>query len=305
VAPGQQGEAWTYQDIYDFGDEIAPNTPLLMDNSGALYGIGGVNSNNYNAVVQFVPTKSGPWTQNVLYQFSGGADGAGPSAIVMDSSGMIYGIAASGGTYGAGDVFQLAPGQGGTWAFSVLYSFTGSPDSYPFALAQDASGNLYGLAANSSSSSSSSEVFQLALQNGAWTNNVLYVFSWNQFCGYPPATLTAAPNGTVYGTTGWDWDFYGGSLFEVAPPAGQGPWTFNVQWDFNKQGPEWIPNGVVVAPSGLLYGTIEGDYSDGDVFQFTPGKSKNQGKGKRYCFDEFDKSFVRKILAGPERRLLP
>jgi hypothetical protein len=264
--PNHQNASWTYKDLYDFPNGVGPSTPLLIDASGALYGVGAYSSESYNAVLQFVPTQSGPWIENVVYQFTGGSDGAAPVAIVMDSSGNIYGIAISGGINNNGTVFEIQPSPGGTWTFSVLYSFTGSPDRYPHALARDSSGNLYGLAANNSSGWS--EIFELSPKNGTWTESILYLFRTKQFSGYPPDTLAAAPDGTLYGTVSGDPDFYGGALFAVAPPAGQGGWTLGVVHNFNT-GAFSQPNGVAIAPNGDVYGTSAD--ANGDVYEFTPG----------------------------------
>ena len=56
--------------------------------------------------------------------------------------------------------------------------------------------------------------------------------------------------------------------------------------DFNTHGPFWEPNGVVVAPNGDLYGTLEGDYGYGDVYEFNAGsQTHGSGKPQGQCFD--------------------
>lgn len=223
-------------------------------------------------VLQFVPTQNGPWTQNVLYQFTGGADGAFPAAIAIDSTtSTIYGTASEGGiaspncTYGCGTVFKLAPAPGGTWSYSVLYSFTGVHDQSPYAsLVRDASGNLYGLARRGQYGS---EVFKLTPhKNGTWTESALHSFSGKNtptdYCGYPPSYLTLGTNDALYGAIFGDIDLYYGALFQLAP-GGKGPWPYTTIWDFNESGPDLNPNGVVQGPDGALYGTTNGGDSDG------------------------------------------
>ncbi len=56
----------------------------------------------------------GPWTETVLYSFTGGSDGASPEAnLAFGAGGGLYGVAATGGsapTYqGNGTVFELTP----------------------------------------------------------------------------------------------------------------------------------------------------------------------------------------------------
>ena len=73
---------WKYKNVYDIEDGVDPSTPLLMDSAGAFYGVtshGGLQNcggGQYfcGEVLQYVPTVKGLWTQNVLYQFTGGAD---------------------------------------------------------------------------------------------------------------------------------------------------------------------------------------------------------------------------------------
>ncbi|MGA2978056.1 MAG: choice-of-anchor tandem repeat GloVer-containing protein [Terriglobales bacterium] len=280
---------WKYNDLYDFTNSIYPSTPLVIDSAGALYGVstnGGLQNCGGGAyfcgvVLQFVPAQNGPWTENVLYQFTGGGDGAFPASIVLDSTtGTIYGIASGGGimspsctySYGCGTVFKLAPTPGGTWKYTVLYSFTGVHDSSPYAgLVRDSSGNLYGLAIRGQYGT---EVFELTpRKNGAWTEKLLHGFSGHdiptEYCGYAPSYLTLGANGVLFGAIFGDIDLYFGALFQLTPPAdGKGPWAYITIWDFNESGPDINPNGVVQGADGALYGTLNGGDSDGgSVFQ--------------------------------------
>jgi len=274
---------WKYNDLYDFTNYINPSTPLLIDSAGALYGVstyGGLQNCSGGAyfcgvVLQFVPTQNGSWTENILYQFTGGADGGYPASIVLDSTtGTLYGIANGGGimspncTYsgGCGTVFKLAPTQGGTWKYTVLYSFTGVYDHSPYAgLVRDSSGNLYGLAGRGQYAT---EVFKLTPhKNGTWTERLLHWFGGQDiptdYCGYAPSYLTLGANGVLFGAIFGDIDLYFGALFQLTPPAGGRGWTYTTLWDFNESGPDLNPNGVVQGADGALYGTLNGGDSDG------------------------------------------
>jgi len=277
---------WKYKDLYDVTNGVYPNTPLLIDSAGALYGVstnGGLQNCGGGAyfcgeVLQFVPSPKGPWTENVLYQFTGGADGAYPASIVLDSNtGTLYGVASAGGTtspnctQGCGTVFKLQPAQGGTWTYSVLYRFPGVHSHGPYALLRDSSANFYGLAIRGRYAT---EVFKLtAHKNGALTERLLHRFSGqnlpSEYCGYIPSSLTLGANGTLYGAIFGDIDLYWGALFQLTPPAGsKGPWTYTTIWDFNESGPDLNPNGVALGADGALYGTLNGGDSDGgSVFQ--------------------------------------
>jgi uncharacterized repeat protein (TIGR03803 family) len=57
-------------------------------------------------------------TETVLYNFSGGADGANPIAeLTIDSNSNLYGATCSGGASGNGEVFALKL-NAGTYSFS-------------------------------------------------------------------------------------------------------------------------------------------------------------------------------------------
>lgn len=84
---------------------------------------------------------------SVIHSFSG-RDGNRPYGLIMDSGGNLYGAAWNGGTSGVpgnGVVYKLTPSTNGTWAETVLHSFTGGPDGQnPRYLTMDSAGNLYG-----------------------------------------------------------------------------------------------------------------------------------------------------------------
>ena len=58
---------------------------------------------------------------------------------------MIRSPTVTGGTGNGGTVFDLTPGQGGSWTFNLIYSLIGPQLYGPEAsLTMDAAGNLYG-----------------------------------------------------------------------------------------------------------------------------------------------------------------
>ena len=104
----------------------------------AWYGTTSYGGNGYGTVYRLQPPagfcRSGncPWTETVLYSFQGGSDGWNPGYgdLAFDQQGNIYGTTGIGGTgcngY-CGVVFKLTR-SGGSWSYSVLYSFQGGDD---------------------------------------------------------------------------------------------------------------------------------------------------------------------------------
>jgi uncharacterized repeat protein (TIGR03803 family) len=131
-------------------DGESPGGGLIMDGAGNLFGTTGEggqprcegNSAGCGTVFEISPDG----TESVLYAFKGGSDGESPgSAVVMDSSGNLYGGAGGGGVGckrngGCGTVFKLAP----NGKESVLYAFDGRDGSVPQAQLLLVGKKLYG-----------------------------------------------------------------------------------------------------------------------------------------------------------------
>jgi uncharacterized repeat protein (TIGR03803 family) len=142
-------QAQTETTIYDFST-TAPNIPysgVVSDAAGNLYGAAPFGGSGNHGVVYELSLVNGAWQATVLYNFTGGADGATPYATpIFDAAGNLYGTAAVGGAHGYGVVFKLSPSASG-WQQSVLYSFTGGNDGMAPTLGNlviDKGGNLFG-----------------------------------------------------------------------------------------------------------------------------------------------------------------
>jgi uncharacterized repeat protein (TIGR03803 family) len=114
--------------LYQFTGTSDPASGLVFDKAGNLYGMafGGTancSGEGCGVVYELTPPADGQtttWTENVLYSFTGGADGAetprvdaGPGTPIFDSAGDLYGTTWDGGKnyypYGFGVVYKLAP----------------------------------------------------------------------------------------------------------------------------------------------------------------------------------------------------
>jgi uncharacterized repeat protein (TIGR03803 family) len=129
--------------LYSFNappDGFTPESPLLRDSAGNLYGTtGNGGASGFGTVFKVTPLGQ----ESVLYSFTGGTDGSNPSSgrLVRDSAGNLYGTTPTGGTSDFGVVFKIDT----TGTETVLHSFSGTDGKIPYGtLALDKSGNLYG-----------------------------------------------------------------------------------------------------------------------------------------------------------------
>ncbi len=255
-----------------------PTGGLIFDAKGRLCGTtesGGTNF--YGTVFQLTHTSSG-WTENVLYNFTNGSDGAYPSgALVFDKAGNLYGTAVSGGSTtcgnGCGTVFKLAPGTGGTWTFSVIYSFTGGSDGFAPAfgsLIRDSSGNLYGTAEMGGKGSGT--IFKLTRTSTGWKEHTLYEFRGGSDAGYPLAGLSWDASGNLYGATVRGGTDNAGAVFELKHLTTG--WKESVIYNFTGGTDGAYPEygGVTLNAAGDVYGTAAGGGKSGQgvVFVLKP-----------------------------------
>jgi uncharacterized repeat protein (TIGR03803 family) len=140
---------WGQEVLYRFTgdpDGWAPDGPLTLDPSGNLYGATLYGGAYGQGTVFELTFSGGAWTENIIYNFTGGSDGGLPTSLLSGPNGYLYGTTAGGGG-GGGVIFQLAP-SGSAWAQTVLSSFSGcnggSGECSPV-LTQEHYGSFYGL----------------------------------------------------------------------------------------------------------------------------------------------------------------
>jgi uncharacterized repeat protein (TIGR03803 family) len=258
-------------------DGRQPGAGLIFDNNGNLYGTTPYGGRfDQGEVFELSPpaTPGGAWTEKVLYNFTGGADGAFPFApLILDSNGNLYGTASADGASGNGVVFKVAPNGTET----VLYSFSGAADGgAPYAgLIFDGSGNLYGNTEYGGVSGAGT-VFELAppaTPGGAWTETVLHSFTGADGARpYFGTHLLFDANGNLYGQADEGGATGFGAVFKLAPPATPGgAWTETVLFSFAYGG--GMPKSVDLFAdnNGNIYGTTDEDGSlrYGMVYELT------------------------------------
>ncbi|MFY9903648.1 MAG: choice-of-anchor tandem repeat GloVer-containing protein [Terriglobales bacterium] len=177
-------------------------------------------------------------TETVLYNFTGGSDGASPQSNLTSHDGAFYGTTYGGGL-GYGTVFELSPNGSGGWNETVLYSFTGGADGYDpnDSVIFDSVGNLYGTTTFSNvGHDGGGVVFKLSPAGAgeSWTETVLC-----NTVGLPTSGLIMDPQGNLYGTS------QGAGVFELSSSGGV--WTEQFVYG------ETLDQGVSMDSAGDLF----------------------------------------------------
>jgi uncharacterized repeat protein (TIGR03803 family) len=248
----------------------------------------GGGADSLGVVFKLTSNSDGSWTEQVLYSFTGGADGDTPAAgLIFDIAGNLYGTAEFGGnlsdcnTRGCGVVFKLTPNSNGKWSESVLHAFTGFFDGgVPSAhLIFDKTGNLYGTTRYGGAGVICGNrlfgcgvVFKVAPNSdGSWTESVLHRFA-NDPAEYPDVLIFDAA-GSLYGTAFGGGPADGGAVFKLAPNA-DGSWAYSMLHVFLGKPALTPEGGVVLDKAGNLYGTTGSCGSrkvcTGVVYEITP-----------------------------------
>jgi uncharacterized repeat protein (TIGR03803 family) len=220
-----EGGSWSESVLHSFTggrDGAAPESSLILDKAGNLYGttlLGGANVNG--VVFKLTPNANGTWAEKVLHQFTGGKDGGQPrSGVIFDSIGNLYGTTQYGGTYGEGVVFKLVQQSNGNWTEKVLHQFTGNKDgSVPYAgVIFDQAGNLLGTTYYGGAYGRGVAFRLTPNAKSGWNETVLHAFA--KQAANPAGGLITDKAGNLYGTTSRcdprDQNF-NGSVFELTP----------------------------------------------------------------------------------------
>jgi uncharacterized repeat protein (TIGR03803 family) len=260
---------------FNGNDGATPAGSLIFDAAGNLYGTTpGGGAFDGGTVFELTPGAGGTWTETVLYNLGGGGGDAGGSAagLTFDAAGNLYGTG-GGGAFDGGTVFELMPGEGGTWTEKVLHSFNvnDGDGAWPVAgLIFDAAGNLYGTTP-SGGALGRGTVFELTPgAGGTWTETVLYNSG-----GVPQAGLIVDAAGNLYGTTsvgGTKACSNCGTVFELTKGT-NGTWTKKVLHHFSSNGRDGRNPvaGLIFDAAGNLYGTtLAGGRGGGTVFELSP-----------------------------------
>ena len=255
LTPPTTGGAWTEALIYSFTGGSDGGTPTgLAIGSGpggspVLYGTtsaGGAANNG--TVFSLTSGPGGAWAESVLYSFTGGSDGGGPSTGVAIGSGtggstVLYGTTFAGGTTNNGTVFRLTPPTtpSGTWTEATLYDFPLPMGSYSHGITPS------------------------GVVIGSGPGGYLVLYGTTQYGGTGTGLLCSFPPGGC------------GTVFSLTPPTGVpsgtgGAWTETLLYNFAGGSDGAFPSGVVIGSGGVLYGTAPNGSpsSAGVFFSLTP-----------------------------------
>ena len=269
---------------FDGTDGAAPNSELIADSSGAFYGVTGDGGTTGNgAVFELTPPPPGrrAWAERVLYSFTGGSDGIGPSGrLLANAAGTLFGTTLEGGANCfCGTVFALTPPAPGRtkWTEQVLHGFgaPGDGTNPQGGLVADAAGSLYGTTMNGGDNGFGS-VFELsppAPGKTAWTEQLIYSFANAPSDGaIPEGGLIFDAGGALYGTTASGQ----GTVFRLTPPGpGKTAWTETVLHFFSGRDGNSPAGRLLMNASGVLFGTttlggVPNGYGNGVAFALAP-----------------------------------
>lgn len=200
-------QAQTYSVLYTFSggtDGSFPTGTLIRDGNGNLYGVTSSGGDmkcgsGFGCGTAFRLSPSG--TKFVLHRFHHQPDANSASSLIRDREGNLYGTGQSGGSYGYGSIFKIAPGN----YESVFFSFPGKQDGQdPHSnLIRDEDGNFYGTTLGGGD-------YGFCPTNGCGTvykvdkygqQTVLHRFSGPPDGYYPLGGLVTDEEGNLFGTT--------------------------------------------------------------------------------------------------------
>ncbi len=173
-------------------------------------------------------TSPGTYSVTILHSFSNTTgDGYHPyAALLMDSTGDLFGTTEAGGTPNAGTVFELV-NSSGSYTEKILYSFTGNLSPFTDGsdpqsnLIEDSFGDLYGTTEGGGVNAEGTifELVNSATSPGTYTEKVLYSFGNTSTDGFQPyySGVVADSSGKLYGTTEGGGTVGYGTVYELNP----------------------------------------------------------------------------------------
>lgn len=223
-----------------------------------------------------------------------------PSNVIVDASGVVYGVTQYGGSgvcggsgFGCGTVFKLTP-SGSGYTKTALYSFAGGSDGddpVTGVLAQGSS--LYGTTVfgggstvcATSFSTGCGTVYRLVPSGSGYTESVIYAFKNAKSGETPRARLIADNKGVLYGTTEAGGAHNNGVVYALSPSGNSYKERVLYKFGGAPNDGSYPFSDLMMDGQGALYGTTIYGGSDnvGSVYKLTPA-GKNYTETLLYSF---------------------
>jgi len=258
---------WNLIVLYKFtggSDGAYPNSKLLRDGSGNLFGTAYFGGLGYGTVFELSPS-SGGWKESTVYRFIGGSQAANPvNGLTSGGVGIFYGATGYGGSRNLGTVYQLTR-TGSDWKETDLHSFSGADGESPLGgalLLRE--GTLYGTA-NSGGPHLQGTAFSLSLSEQTFTT----------ICSFSGPNGSSPNGGVISDSAG---NLYGITVFGGSAGYGvvfvlrniNGVWQESLLHSFDgTDGSQ--PIGTPTFHGGALFGTTSGggEWDGGVAWQLT------------------------------------
>ena len=213
------------------------------------------------------PTSSCPWLEDLLYTFTGQADGSQPTlSLTLDQQGDVYGVARN--YPSPGNAYELVR-SGNTFTHNLLYTFNGSSDGcFPTGSMILSGGNLYGA---SSGCGIEGAFWELTPSGAGWSETIQHQFPQDSGEGSDiQGGLIQDSSGNLYGFANFGGPNGGGTAFELSQSNGM--WSISRFYGFSGTG-ECGPWGTpAMDAAGNIYGTTicDGANGAGSIFKLAP-----------------------------------
>ena len=203
-------------------------------------------------------------TFEIVHAF-GAPAGDPEAALISGADGRLYGTARTGGFFGLGSVFALAPDGSGGWTFTELHAFAGADGAAPTGpLIQAFDGGFYG----TTSAGGDAGLGTVFLMTASGHVTTLHAFTGIGDDGANPAGgLLQAPDGSFFGTTVNGGAGGLGTVFRI--DAAGNTVTFRSFAGYSSGDGSRPYGGVIAGGDGRFYGTTSegGSGNQGTIFR--------------------------------------